>query len=99
MKVYRSQWWYKNKTWFSDFPYYQETSATDRLQLDTKELAVHAGIKLSKAKGLVNLICKDGGVRTAKDPLKDICYTKYHLTMRDLGLIETKGTNILTVMS
>lgn len=99
MKVYRAQWWYKDKTWFSDFPYSKEIGACERLQADIKELATQGGIKLSKAKGLVNLICKDGGLRTGKNPLQDICYTRYNLTMRDLGLIETKGTNILTVMS
>lgn len=104
MMVYRSQYWYKNKTWFADLIYRGDdwrncVRAEERIIFDIKEFAKQTGVKIGRVRNMFNLAIHNGGIHSSKNPLEDIAYNKFGFTMRDLGLIESKEFLELVVMS
>ncbi len=84
MKVCRSQYWYKDKTWFSDYPYSKDVTCEDRLKQDIKIFAQETGLKLSHAKGLIRK------ATNIKNNIPSYMWmAKFGWTMEDLGIVET----------
>lgn len=99
MKVYRSQYWYKDKTWFSDFPKPLDENNNypeDRLKFDTKIFALNTGLKLSHAK---NIMCGKLFERRSCSPQSKEHFIKYFWKIKDMGLVDSNEFNQYVVMS
>ncbi len=90
MKVYRSQYWYKNKTWFSDYPSFMVNTASSRIAFDIKNFSMNTGMKISHVKCLFDKTLKSGYID----------WNKSKWRMVDIGPIESVNElNELVVMS
>ena len=83
MKIYRSQYFWKKKTWFSDFKVTEPTEniASNRLKHDIKIFMAHTGlVKESVEKMIEETI--------SSDIPKELWKEKFDWTMVDLGELE-----------
>lgn len=93
MKVYRSQYWYKNKTWFSDFPVPSdnwENTASNRIAHDKKIFALNTGIHPKNIDKMFSRITDFD----KKDWRRILGWT-----MQDFGSVESNEYNEMVVMS
>ena len=83
MKVYRSEYFWKKKQWFSDFKAENdnENTAENRINHDKKRFMAHTGL----VKTVVNRMFDEA---MGSELPKELWKEKFGWTMIDLGLIE-----------
>jgi hypothetical protein len=91
MRVKRSQWWWKEKTWYSDVPI-TINEVAERIKLDAKTFSEQSGLSLDEVNELIRKAIDSNFV-------KEIWYKKFGWTMYDWGEIESSEFKDLTVAS
>lgn len=86
MKVFRSQYWWKNpkgkiKTWFADFKHLDLPTSACRTNFDEKRFMAHTGL-------VKEVVIKMFDEAVRSDTPKELWLERFGWTMQDLGLVE-----------